>query len=180
MTRLLTTLSLAALSLVPLQAAAQTADHLACYTIKDPLKQSGIIDLDAGLLGVEQGCKIAKRSLRLCGPATKQVVELFDASVRPPAAKLPLEVSGRRLTDLYLCYKVKCPARDIPPFAVSDQFGTRDVEKLRITEVCAPAEPSSCTLAAAPACGGTCPTGAVCASLVGDDGELHCTCDVGR
>jgi len=182
MTRTLVMLSLAGLLVSPMRAAGVGRDHLACYKMKDPLKQAGVIDLDVSpLLGVEQGCAIAMKSLRLCAPAAKTVVELFDASVRPPVAKEPLDHgSAVPLDEYYLCYKLKCPKRDIASFPVTDQFGARDVEKLQITEVCVPTTADSCEAGEAPACGGTCPEGEPCTSLDDPDVGPRCICGPAR
>jgi len=61
-------------------AAAQVADHLQCFEIKDAVKLQGIVDLDSPQLGVAAGCKVSRAAL-LCTAAEKAVV---SASNGPP------------------------------------------------------------------------------------------------
>lgn len=158
-------------------AAQPDADHLACYKIKDPLKQQGLLDLLSPQFGADQGCKIAKRALKFCVPVSKAVQSLVDLSAKPVAPKDPIDVPSAPAAGDYLCYKVKCPKRDIPDVTATDQFGSRDISKLKILELCAPAikgeVPTTttttstttstvigvpkCEDSGAPTCGGTCP-----------------------
>ena len=60
----------AALSVVLMSytAHAQTADHLKCYKIKDPVKLKGIVDITTPQFPPELGCKVSKAKM-FCVPA---------------------------------------------------------------------------------------------------------------
>ncbi len=128
-TRVLATLTVFLLAAVPALAQSKS-DHLTCYKLKDPLKVKGTLDVDAGSLGVAKGCKISKAQL-YCVPADAQNVALPGATTVP--------VDGPRAAGGRICYKVACPKATVAPQDVSDAFGTRTLDKLKTSMVCAPA-----------------------------------------
>jgi len=149
-------------------ARAQHFDHLKCYKIKDEAKFSATVTLDALLtqFGAEQ-CEVKGRGKLLCVPVDKTVSVFEDKSAVgiPPTGYL-----GEAISDSRICYRVKCPHSDIPPELVSDQFGSRNVERFKTQMLCTPAvhgpPPTTTTttlppLAACsggswPSCGGDC------------------------
>jgi hypothetical protein len=161
---------------------AQTLDHLKCHKMKDSLKLKATADFNALQAQYSaQGCVIGKAKL-YCIPATK-------SNVTPPEAA-PFVVDGQQLDNGFICYNVKC--LDVPPdAALTDQFGSRTLTKLKSAMICAPAiqgtvtttttapgqttttiSGESCGTAGFPECNGPCPTpGNVC----GDAGG-HCGC----
>ena len=50
---------------------AQVADHLKCYKIKDPVKLTGLIDLDSEQFGFDPDCKIRKAKY-FCGACQRE------------------------------------------------------------------------------------------------------------
>jgi hypothetical protein len=133
LTSLLAASVLWAAALAP-PATAQVADHLECYKIKDPVKLNGFADLETPQFGLDPGCKIAKAKL-FCAPATKTVLEASDGST--PIT--PVDFSAAPAPGDRICYAVKCPKEELPDQEVTDQFGTRTVEKLKAKMVCTPA-----------------------------------------
>ena len=70
---LLAIVAWALLSLSPRTAPAQPInDHLKCYKVKDPLRLSGVVDLNGPQYGLEPNCKIS-RPLLFCVPVVKTV-----------------------------------------------------------------------------------------------------------
>jgi hypothetical protein len=133
-----TTLALATLVLIAPPALAQIPDHLKCYTIKDPVALSGVVDLNSPQFGVEAGCRISRAHF-FCVPATKDVVSATDKATGMPITPLP--VSGPDAGDR-VCYKIKCPVNPPPPppnTLATDQFGTRTLTNFRASLLCAPA-----------------------------------------
>jgi hypothetical protein len=150
-------------------AEAQLQDHLKCYKVKDPSSFSATVDLfpaDTDTFESDAGCSVKVRSRQLCVPVAKEVVTT-DAP--------DLDVGGIDLTNAFLCYKVRCPATELPPtLQMSDQFGTRTLTGLRTSTIWAPAiagappvtttttntipegTPVDCTNATPPNCDGTC------------------------
>ena len=129
-------LLLVALTLLFLHAGpahAQVADHLKCYKVKDPLKLRGTVDLDTPQFGVDPGCRISKAKL-FCVPATKTNVAVTNKAKEPIT---PSPVTGPDPGDR-ICYTVTCPTA-VADQEVTDQFGTRTVEKLKASLVCTPA-----------------------------------------
>jgi hypothetical protein len=112
----------------PRPVAGQTADHLKCYKIKDAqAKQKYTADV-AGLVP-EVGCLVSVPGKLLCVAATKTAV-----SPAPPGGGAT-SAAGR-----FVCYKLKCPKATLPPLAVSDQFGARNVQPSTPKMLCAPVE----------------------------------------
>ncbi len=163
------TAAVLAFGLAATTAQAQIHDHLKCFKVKDPSSFGAMADLrpeDNGTFEADAGCSISVRSRQLCIPVAKELL-----STEGP----DLDVSGIDLTNAFLCYKVRCPAADLPPsLQMSDQFGTRTLTGLRTSTVCAPAifgappvtttttntvpdgVPRDCTDATPPNCDGTC------------------------
>ena len=114
------------LILAATSAAAQVADHLECYNIKDSAaKASYVADLHG--LAVEPGCEITVPAKLLCVDTTKTNVQ--------PAS--PIDGEGAEQSRV-LCYKVKCPKQELPTVQWTDQFGTRPLTVKGSKYVCAP------------------------------------------
>jgi hypothetical protein len=114
---------------------AQPYDHLKCYKMKDTETfhsanaDIGTIEPSFGL----QNCRIKKKARQICIPATKDVTEITEGT------DTPFVVATDDLAFEQVCYKITCPSVIIPPQTVSDQFGTRTVEKLKASTLCVPA-----------------------------------------
>lgn len=113
---------------------AQTFDHLKCYKIKDQ-RQFKSADVALQALQVQFGglenCTIKGKAREFCVPADKNVTQIDGGSLQT--------VDGTDLSFDRLCYKLKCPKQTIAPEQVSDQFGTRTVEKFKVSVLCTPA-----------------------------------------
>jgi hypothetical protein len=170
----------AGLFLLPAGAArAVGLDHLQCYRITDPVKLKAVVDLDSPQLGIAQGCRVS-RAKWFCVPAGKTVQE----------ANVPiLPVNGEQQSDDRVCYKVKCPKPFPPDQQVTDQFGSRVLERLVPSILCTPAHkgpPTTTTTTMPPCgiigqepeqtCGGACPAGERCAFEFGPGGNPDCRC----
>jgi len=115
-------------------AAHAQSDHYNCYKAKDTVKVFKSAAADLTPFQAEfaaENCAIKPKSKQVCVPASKTVTAIVDGTDAPFAAQ--------DLTDLQLCYKIKCPKVDIAPLEVSDQFGTRTIEKFKATKLCVPA-----------------------------------------
>jgi len=115
-------------------AGAQTDDHLKCYKAKDTVKVFKKASVNLETLQAEfdtEDCEIKAGSKRICFPASKTVTEVVDGDDAPfPAPEL---------MDVQVCYKLKCPKKDVAlPFVV-DQFGSRAMEKFKASMLCGPA-----------------------------------------
>lgn len=179
-------------------ASAQTFDHLKCYKMKDPHNFTAIANLapfQNPPFPVEPGCKIKVKGLEFCIPVTKTLVPGGNAPSAP--------VTGQALANDFICYTVRCPKPPtaIPPVLVSDQFGSRTLQKFTASRICTPAikglpstttttastttsttatSTTTTTLPTSPCsdqngtCAGTCPnTGDVCQS---DPATGACNC----
>lgn len=114
--------------------AAEIADHLKCYQIKDPLGLKGMLDLDTPEFGTDAGCTVSKAKL-FCVPASKVVQ---SAKGKHVGAITPLPVAGVPTGDDRVCYKIKCAAQPADQ-EVTDQFGTRTLAFGKASYVCTPA-----------------------------------------
>ena len=77
------------------------------------------------------GCEIKPKARELCVPVDATVSLVTDGSYAGfPADDLAFD---------RLCYRVKCAATPPASLEVGDGFGTRNVEKLKISTVCTPA-----------------------------------------
>lgn len=114
-------------------AAAQVHDHLKCFKIRDERTfDTATVTLDS--LPAEfglQSCTVKARAKEFCVPADKTVTAIEGGTV--------LGVEGEELTLQRLCYKLKCPAEEVAPQLVSDQFGSRDVSGFKAVKLCTPA-----------------------------------------
>lgn len=152
---------------------AQPFDHEQCYKIKDPVKLSGIVDMDAPQFNLEPGCKIGKAKF-FCAPAEKTFVSATDKATGLPIAPLPLYAPDATVDRI--CYKAKCPEPVPPPDTnVTDQFGNRTLAKFKTSMICTPAvkgpgfcgngviDPGeACDTPALGACPGTCESDCTC------------------
>jgi hypothetical protein len=132
------------------KASGQVPDHLRCYKVRDPLSGSYRADLSG--LSVAPGCRITARAKLLCVEATKSNI------VPTPPVGGTGEPAGR-----FVCYKVTCPDAAVASIPWTDQFGSRLVQPLRTSLVCAPelgspvtttTSTTSMTSTTAPACCG--------------------------
>src|SRR3990170_3211882 len=104
---------------------AQVADHLECYSVKDP-QPKAIYTADLAGLAPEPGCVIKVPARLLCVATAKT-----NVAPAPPGAGAGAP-AGRSL-----CYKVKCQRGVLPPVSSNDQFGTRTLEPRRSKMLCA-------------------------------------------
>ena len=153
----------------PTPAAAQLYDHLKCYKIKDAASFTSAVTLQAlqAQFGVEN-CTVLKSKL-FCVPVDKEVTGFQDRT-QPPLNPDP-SFAGQALDDDRICYKIKCPQVSLAPLQVTDQFGTRNVEKFKPQFLCTPAflgAPTTTTLPPLPPCAG----GSPWPSCVGGDCSL--------
>jgi len=107
-------------------AGADVPDHLKCYRVKDRQTRTSY-SADLGGLVAEPGCRITVPAQMTCVPSTKTSV-----SPTPPGG------GGIGRPNSFNCYKVKCPRTIPPPFAASDQFGTRTLAVGTTRMLCAP------------------------------------------
>jgi hypothetical protein len=147
-------------------------DHLKCYRIIDPLALEGVVDIDTKQFGLEPGCKIESAKV-FCVPATKHVREATDLGASPPEPIDLLPIFGPPAPGDRICYSIKCPKPYPEDQVVSDQFGTREVKRLRPTMLCTPAvkrvpPPPPCG-ETSPECNGQCPPDLECAPVPGAD-----------
>jgi hypothetical protein len=133
---------------------AQSYDHLQCYKVKDGQKfTSATVDLKplaAPPFPLAAGCRLTGRAKQLCIPVDKTVVQT-DANQLP--------VSGIDQTNLFTCYKIKCPTAVVPDVEISDQFGNRTLTKFKVSTLCVPtvegAPPTTTTMGpCVPSCAG--------------------------
>lgn len=139
---------LVSLSLVPGAAWAQTYDHYKCYKMKEAgAFNSALLNLSAlnGDFGIED-CEIKKGSSKqFCAPVDKAVNTIEDGTLQT--------VDGVDLDYNMICYKIKCPKGTIAPREVSDQFGTRTIEKFKASKLCVPALTDGLPPPPDPSCG---------------------------
>jgi len=164
-------------------ATAQAADHLKCYKVKDNGKFNAAVALTAlqEQFGVNENCTVKGKANLFCVPVEKTVQSFEGLDKNGASVQIPL--AGDDLADDRVCYKVKCPKVDIAPELVTDQFGSRNVEKFKAQYLCTPAikgappttttttlPAATCANAKPPECGGTCPSGEECVDLNGQCG----------
>jgi hypothetical protein len=112
-------------------------DHLQCHKIKDGQKFNGVVlSLSAveSAFQVPANCDLVGKAAEICIPADKDVVDAGDApvpSLLPPTQDLS--------DNVYLCYKVKCPAQTVADQTVTDQFGVRAIATIKTSKICVPA-----------------------------------------
>jgi hypothetical protein len=112
---------------------AQPYEHLTCYKVKD---SKTFASADATLLALQAefgsiGCEVKPRARELCVPVDATVSSVTDGTYSSfPADDLTFD---------RLCYRVKCAATPPSSLEVGDGFGTRNVEKLKVSTVCTPA-----------------------------------------
>jgi hypothetical protein len=123
-----TTFTVAILSLTPVLAAAQTpADHLQCHKVTDSSKfkfaDVTLIALETSFQ-VPAGCTVKGKAKEICIPTSKAVIET-DAPVPPFVPVVDPAAAS------YVCYKLKCPKQEVVDTLVTDQFGVRDLQKIK-------------------------------------------------
>lgn len=125
-------------------AAAEFADQLTCYQVKDPLVLAGTVDLTSPQLGVAAGCRVSPAKL-FCVPAAKSNVAVTNMRTGATITALPVSGPGPALGVLQadpgdrICYKVTCPTPAIGHQSVTDQFGNRTLSNFKVSLMCAPA-----------------------------------------
>jgi len=117
-------------------AGAQLPDHLQCHKFKDTQKfKFADVDLTAvqAAFQVPAGCRVKGKGKKFCVPVEKSVTET-DA----PGSSIG---DGQDLSaNDYVCYKMKCPKFVIADTLVTDQFGERNLLKIKTgQEICVPA-----------------------------------------
>lgn len=169
-------------------ASAQTLDHLKCEKVKDPLRLKGPkpswLDL-TGVDGSTEQCRIVGAFRLACTPVHKEVTASIQRKLDGGFEDfVPAPSDGRPEGDK-LCYKIRCTDPGPPDRDVTDQFGSRTVEKLKPFLLCGPIEcdgaaycegrctdtqsdPDNCG-----GCGNTCADGMSCNAGV-------CECPVGQ
>jgi len=121
-------------------AAAQVDDQLLCFKIKDPLKLSGIVDLELppdvqALVGA--GSCFVSTPRKYCVPVSAAVVAAENRASGEPIDLLP--VHGPPGPDDRVCYKIKCATGADAGREASDRFGTRTLSRFRVSQLCTPA-----------------------------------------
>jgi hypothetical protein len=119
MTRTTTTL-LTLLAAGLLAAPAHAADHLKCYTVKDPApKAAYVVNLtpSGGTFPQESGCVVKVPAKLICSPVDKVIT-----AGNPPGAP-----GGQPFDAPMFCYKLKCPKGKVPDQTGFDQFGNRQM-----------------------------------------------------
>ena len=123
-----------AIALQAATASAQPFDHYKCFKAKDTAKVFKKAAVDLTALQSEfpnENCGLKAKPKKVCIPASKQVLGVEDGNDNPFDAQV--------LTNAQVCYKMKCPKATISPLEVTDQFGTRDIEKFKPSTLCVPA-----------------------------------------
>ncbi|RMF19530.1 MAG: hypothetical protein D6760_13015, partial [Deltaproteobacteria bacterium] len=112
-------------------------DHMKCYKVKDQAKFLAEVDLNAlqSEFGLEH-CVVKGKAKLFCVPVDKDVTTYTDKS---KDGIPPVSYNGPEYTNDRICYKIKCPPPTINPLQVTDQFGTRNLEKFKPLMLCAPA-----------------------------------------
>ena len=106
---------------------AQVADHLKCYSGKDPAV-TALYTADLDGLVPEPGCQVKVPAKLVCVPTPKTNVQ--------PTPPNPTVVGSA--ATMMVCYKVKCVKAALPPVAVADQFGARVLAAKTAKLLCAP------------------------------------------
>ena len=192
---ILVALVIAVLAVLRPSGAHAIADHLTCYSIKDPQPRATYTGTllsfpadDRGGGVFHPGCVIRMPAKVLCQATSKSLVD-----PTPPGA-----ADGIQQPNSFLCYKVKCPGQlSEVPLPVHDQFGARTVTRRVPKILCAPAAgPTTTTTTtstssttttsmppfvwcdeSAPTCNGGCLFG-VCTPVVLEP-TVVCACDLG-
>ncbi len=115
-------------------AAEAQLDHYKCFKAKDTAKVFKKAAADLTTLQAEfpnENCALKAKAKKVCIPASKQVLTIDGGTDVPFAAQ--------DLTNAQVCYKMKCPKGSLAPLQVTDQFGTRDIEKFKPSTLCVPA-----------------------------------------
>ena len=109
-------------------------DHYKCFKAKDTAKVFKKATADLTTLQAEfpdENCSIKAKPSKVCVPASKEVLTIEDGADTPFAAQ--------DLTNAQVCYKMKCPKAALSPLEVTDQLGTRNIEKFKGSTLCVPA-----------------------------------------
>jgi len=174
-------------------AAAQEFDHLECYQVKDPLRLRGPkpswLDLSRAVGATEQ-CRIVGGFRLYCVPVRKEVTASIERKLDgryEPFVPLPFDGVSEQSR---ICYRIRCVDAEPPEGVVSDQFGTRSVEKAKPFLLCGPAVEGACDAVCAGVCtdaqtdpdncgvcGNACSANHASPACVG--GACEFTCDVG-
>jgi len=120
------------------QAAAAQRDHLICYKARDTASvfRRAVATLtpipaqQAAGFAVE-GCELKPRATQVCAPSSKVITAIEDGSDTPFPAQA--------LDDIQICYRLKCSVPVVGPLLVSDQLGSRNVDRFKARRLCVPA-----------------------------------------
>ena len=173
------TVLVGAMTLATSAFAQSSSDHLACYSVKDPVRK-GKSTLTLTNAGVTQTCTIGSRAQLGC--LETQATDILPTP--PGGGPTPGNVGN------FLCYKLVCPKPLPPAGQMTDQFsGTRVVTFKAAQFLCAPTtrgtetivSTTTTTLAAGACdfnsdsrrCEGTCGNGGHC-SAVTSGGACEC------
>lgn len=133
---------------------AQPYEHLVCYKAKD---MKAFASSAASLEALQTefgslGCQIKPRAKQVCVPV--------DATVGPVEQGAHVPFPAEDLAFDRLCYRIKCTGAVPLDAEVSDGFGTRSLQKLKVVTLCTPAvlgpppPTTTTTLPALPPCVG--------------------------
>lgn len=135
-------------------ALAQPFDHLACYKVKDAKTFSSAMASIEALQGQFSalGCQVKPKAKQVCVPVSAQVGTIEGGTHSEfPAENLAFD---------RFCYRVKCSGAVPSTLEMGDAFGTRTLEKFKISTICTPgvvgAAPTTTTttLPPLPSCSG--------------------------
>jgi hypothetical protein len=124
----LRTALLAAATLMPIAAMAQTNDHLTCFGVKDSAPRAKYQATLATAAG-SQSCIVKTPAKVACVPTTQSNVTPAPPGGGPSSAE----------AGAVLCYRAKCPKSSVSENA-QDQFGNRVVVLKASRYLCAPAD----------------------------------------
>ena len=132
-------------------ASAQSADHLQCYRVRDPLRLTGPLpswlDLE-GQFGVDK-CRVLRGSI-FCSPVSKTVTAPIQRKlVRGGAFEdFVVDAIPGAVEQDKICYRIRCEedlqAPPNPSLEVNDQFASRTITRRRPFLLCGPAVQGGC------------------------------------
>jgi len=123
---------------LPASSQAQLFDHLKCYKVKDQANfkaDATLVALQAEL--GDESCAVKGKGKFFCGPVDKTAVENFEDKSKDGLGQVTLDGVG--LSFDRICYKIKCASAGPSSLLVTDQFGTRTLEKFKAQLLCTPA-----------------------------------------
>lgn len=114
-------------------AQAQPHDHLICYRVKDSdtFKSASATFSPLQSQFAALGCEIKGKARQVCAPV--------DASVGAVEGGTHTTFPSDGITFDRICYRVKCSGTAPVSLEMGDGFGTRTIEKFKVSTVCTPA-----------------------------------------